>query len=53
MESVHVNMKLDMCHSDGAGKKRKAPGKSSSEGSTQADEATEADKTLQVNIHLT
>ncbi|XP_023258204.1 Fanconi anemia group D2 protein [Seriola lalandi dorsalis] len=32
---------------DGTGKKRKAPSKSSSEGSSQLDETTEADETLQ------
>lgn len=35
---------------DGTGKKKKAPGKNSSEGSSQAEEATEADETQQVNI---
>uniref|UniRef100_A0A669CFF0 FA complementation group D2 n=1 Tax=Oreochromis niloticus TaxID=8128 RepID=A0A669CFF0_ORENI len=34
----------------GTGKKRKAPGKNSSESSSQAEEATEADETQQVNI---
>lgn len=38
---------------DGAGKKRKAPGKISSEIASQLDETTEADKTQQVNFYFT
>ncbi len=41
-----------LSHLDGTGKKRKAPGKNSSESSSQLDETTEADKTLEVNLDL-
>lgn len=40
------------CYLDGTGKKKKALAKNSSESSSQAEEATEADETQQVNIYL-
>lgn len=40
------------CYLDGAGRKRKAPGKNSSESSSQLEETTDGDKTQQVNVGL-
>uniref|UniRef100_A0A3Q3XCR8 Uncharacterized protein n=1 Tax=Mola mola TaxID=94237 RepID=A0A3Q3XCR8_MOLML len=38
---------LTFCHLDGTGRKRKAPGKNSSESSSQLDETTDGDRTQQ------
>lgn len=49
---AYVIVYLTSCYSDGMGKKRKAPGKNSSESSSQLEEATDGDKTQQVNVDL-
>lgn len=41
-----------LCSLDGTGKKRKASGKNSSESSSQLEEGTEVDKSLQVNFYF-
>lgn len=46
------NCQTDTCYLDGTGKKRKAPSKNSSGSGSQLEEATEADKTQQVNLDL-
>lgn len=41
-----------LCSLDGTGKKRKASGKNSSESSSQLEEGTEVNKSLQVNFYF-